>query len=116
MVVVVEVVAFEQLKVNCAARLIAATTKCLDSEGEHPAHPLAMKIFFGSQGRSGMSSKLVFRGGEVELVVVHVAAALEPPSGFAFIRNKAIETCAQKRLKAGLAGVVSGEMVFLECV
>src|SRR5215216_5602513 len=48
--------------------------------------------------------------------MVHVAATLEPPPGFPFIRNKAIETSAQKRLKTGLARVVTGEMIFLEGV
>ena len=45
-----------------------------------------------------------------------VAATLQSPSGFALIRNEAIETRTQKRLKAGLARVVSGKMIFLECI
>ena len=52
--------------------------------------------------RQRVQASSVFCGGEVELIVVHVAAAFEPPSGFAFVRDKAVETGAQKRLKAGL--------------
>ncbi len=63
-----------------------------------------------------MRDKLVFGGGEVELVVVHITAALEPLSGLAFIGDKAIETRAQKRLKAGLSRVVTGKMILLERV
>jgi hypothetical protein len=57
-----------------------------------------------------------FSGDEVELIVVHVTAAFEAPAGFALIRNKAVETRSQKRLKARFAGVVAGEMVLLERV
>src|SRR6185503_2357670 len=63
-----------------------------------------------------MCGKLGFRGGEIELIVVHVAAAFEPSSGFAFVRDEAVETSAQESLKAGFRGVVAGEVVLLECV
>src|SRR5689334_10272790 len=43
-----------------------------------------------------------------------IAAAFETLSGLAFIRNKAVETRAQKRLKARFARVVVGEVVFLK--
>src|SRR5215213_513574 len=63
-----------------------------------------------------MCDKFDFSSSEVELVVVHVTAAFEPLSCFAFIGNKPIETRAQKRLKAGLSRVVTGKMVLLERV
>src|SRR4026209_316986 len=63
-----------------------------------------------------MRGKFVFSAGKVELVVVHVAATLEPLSGLTFVRDKPIETRAQKRLKAGLARVVARKMILLERV
>src|ERR1051325_511965 len=75
-----------------------------------------MKKLVRTQCRRSVRGKLVFSGGEVELVVVHVAATLEPRLSLALIRDKAVETSAQKRLKAGLIRVVTGKMVLLERV
>src|SRR6476659_2990415 len=63
-----------------------------------------------------MRGKFVFGGREVKLVVVHVAPTLEPLSGLTFVRAKPIETRAQKRLKAGLARVVTRKIILLERV
>ena len=48
--------------------------------------------------------------------MVHVAAALKTSGCLAFIRNKSVETRAQKRLKAGLARVVTRKIILLERV
>jgi len=61
-----------------------------------------------------MRGKLVFSGSEIEVVMV--AAAFQPRARFSFIGNKAVETRAQKRLEAGFAGVVSGEVILFERV
>src|SRR5690349_22957160 len=63
-----------------------------------------------------MRGEFVLSSGEVELVVVHVSAALQPLSRCVLIGNEPIQTGAQKRLKAGLSRVVTGKMVFLERV
>ena len=63
-----------------------------------------------------MRSEFIFGGGEIELIVVHVAPSLEPASGFAFVCDKAVQTRAQISLKTGFAGVVSGEVILFEGV
>ena len=63
-----------------------------------------------------MRGEFVLSRGEVERVVVHTAAALQTTVRLALVRNKTIETRAQKRLKAGLGRVVTGKMVLLERV
>ncbi|HEX5885125.1 MAG TPA: hypothetical protein VFY67_11355 [Pyrinomonadaceae bacterium] len=50
------------------------------------------------------------------MIVVHIAAAFEPPPGLSFVRNKAVQARSQKRLEGGLAGVVACEVILLEGV
>src|SRR5690242_12184455 len=73
-----------------------------------------MKVVFGAETRGGVRGELVFGCGEIELIVVHVTAALEPLAGFAFIRDEAVETRAQKRLKARFACVIVREVILFE--
>src|SRR5689334_19635854 len=97
-----------------AARRFTALTKGVDGERKHPAHPLAMKIIFRTETRGCVRGELVFGGGEVELIVVHAAAPLEPVAGFAFIGDEAVETRAQISLEAGFAGVIVREVILFE--
>src|SRR5215217_490133 len=75
-----------------------------------------MEIVFGAERGRSVRGKLMFCRSEVKLVMVHVAAALESLPGFAFIGDKPVETRAQKRLKAGFASVVGGEVILFESV
>ena len=63
-----------------------------------------------------MRGELILGGSEVELTMIHVAAAFESAAGFAVIGHKPVETSSQKGLKAGLGGVVTGKMILLESV
>src|SRR5262245_54737206 len=77
-----------------------------------------MKIVFRIEivGLRHLHRKLVFGAEEVELEMIGVAAAFQTLACFSFIRDEAIETGAEERLKAGLACVVIGKMVLLEGV
>jgi len=73
-----------------------------------------MKIFFRAETRRGVSGELVFGGGKVELIVVNVATTLEPPAGFAFVRDKPVETRAEISLKAGFARVIVRKVILFK--
>src|SRR6185369_11897997 len=49
-----------------------------------------------------------------KIKMVYVATTLEPLPGSASVGDETVETRAQKRLKAGFAGVVSGEVILFE--
>src|ERR1044072_2001502 len=63
-----------------------------------------------------MRGEFVLGGGEVERGVVHTATTFQTTACLTLICYKTIEARAEKRLKAGLRGVVIGEMVLLESV
>src|SRR5690349_455959 len=98
-----------------AAGLVTPPSQRLDSQCKHPTHPLTMKVVFRTQRQvRNMRRELGFSTDEVELIMVHVAAAFETPPGFSFICDKTVEARTQKSLKTRFARIVSGEVILFE--
>src|SRR5262249_30292671 len=96
---------------------LAAPAQSLDCKRKHPAYPLAMKVVFRSQiGRGRIAREFIFRAYEIKWEMFVAAAALETLACLTFVCHEAVETGAQKRLKARFARVVIGEVLLLEGV